>query len=646
MTTTWPCWHGHFRDQSENHRLIPSPDSTHTPLRLDKPSLRREASYCRVVSSVPSDDPLAGILPNVYEGIRKSQLVLGLHAKLAAVPPGEFGFAAEFQSLAAVVATHVGETRILFPEFTPHDEKLHISKLFYLADMFLGKSVYRSLNASELFLLACGLYAHDWGMAVGFDEREYLRAGADVSLQRDTFSPLVDEKERLVAFAQSEGLIDPSSGVLPPLTDDQLRVYVRNTHARRSGARVRSHFAAHRGYGEALAHICEGHWHDFGTLDDPDRFPHEYTLGHERVHLLSLTLYVRLLDLFHITDDRTPYALWRFVSPRDHRSAEAWKKHEALHGISVVEFKPGRAIRVQGSTEDEEVWAALQDLRHYCEEQVRRTLDLSARHVPQRYNLDFLRVEWAVKTGSLRPINLRFEFDRSAMFRILSEDIYEGDAYVFIRELLQNAIDATRTRRARASQRRQPSVPKKSAGPSFDTTIYINAVHQENGDIVVSCRDNGIGMDEHVVRNYFSVAGVSYYRSSEFERQHLGFEPISRFGVGILSVFMVADRLQLRTYRDPECSPPMADADVELPGSEQHRARRLSIAIPGVDRQFIVKDGSQSIVIGTELTLTVLAKKVALLRGGKALSTWKTRTPLTTDQSFVGCYRSQSTWRT
>ena len=109
--------------------------------------------------------------------------------------------------------------------------------------------------------------------------------------------------------------------------------------------------------------------------------------------------------VFHITDDRTPFALWRFVSPTNERSAEEWKKHRALNGVTVVDFPPGRAIKVQGFTEDEEVWASLQDLRRYCSDQVKQTLDVSARHVPARYGLNFLTLEWVVPTGQLRPVD-------------------------------------------------------------------------------------------------------------------------------------------------------------------------------------------------------------------------------------------------
>lgn len=532
-----------------------------------------------------------------------------LHDRLESLPPGAFPFASEFLKLRDVIAPQISDTRILFPEFTPHDEPLHVVKLFQLADKFFGQRTYRELNAPELFLLGAGLYAHDWGMAVGEDEKHFLRNSADQKLLRSTFVPLPDEHERLEAFLRTNGLMQPNTSP-QQLTDHYLRQYVRETHARRSGSRVRAHFKEYPAMGEALARICEGHWYDFATLDNPERFPREYEVAGNCANLLALALQVRIIDLFHITDDRTPFALWRFVSPTDAKSAEEWKKHRALHGVAVTDFSPGRAIKVQGFTENEEVWAGLQDLRKYCQEQISCALDVSARHVPNRYGLDFLKLEWAVTTGELRPVDFRFEFDRSAMFRILSNEIYDGDCHVFLRELLQNAIDAIRTRRARSLDRSKGGLKRKLNSPTFDTTIYFTVQHQKNGNVIIVCRDFGIGMDEHVIRNYFTVAGVSYYRSSEFERQHLGFEPISRFGIGVLSCFMGADKVSVKTYRDPESGPPMAHADFHLPSSEEYRARRLSLEIPAIDRQFIVKELCEEFAVGTEIRLEVLSHKL------------------------------------
>lgn len=56
-----------------------------------------------------------------------------------------------------------------------------------------------------------------------------------------------------------------------------------------------------------------------------------------------------------------------------------------------------------------------------------------------------------------------------------------------------------------------------------------------NNDMDVRCRDDGIGMDEYVLGNYFSVLGKSYYNSSDFKNKGIDMPPISKFGIGILS---------------------------------------------------------------------------------------------------------------
>jgi len=554
------------------------------------------------------NDPFAQTLPNVHEAVRKSLLMNALHEKLDLIAPGGYAFANEFGRLRDVVYPQIGDTRILFPEFTPHDEPLHVAQLFQLADKFFCHA-YSGMTAAELFLLGCGLYTHDWGMAVGRKEKDYLRHGAAEKYLDDSFNPLPDEVERLKVFSQSEGLVKNLNDEFPELTDDQLRSYVRLTHAWRSGARVRSHFKENLAVGEALANLCEGHWHDFTTLDDPERFPRDYEVAGQMTNLLALTLQLRLIDLFHITDDRTPYALWRFVSPSNKRSKEEWKKHRALHAITVVDFSPGRAIRVQGFTDDEGVWAELQDLRKYCEDQVKQTLDLCARHIPGHYGLDFINLEWSVTTGTLQPFDFSFSFERGAMFRILSDDIYDGDKNVFIRELLQNSIDAIRTRTKRHDQRKKSNNRRKRSESTFDSTVYFTANHQDNGDVHITCRDYGIGMDEHVIRNFFTVAGVSYYRSKEFSRQHLNFEPVSQFGIGILSCFMVSDSLEVKTFRDPECGPAISYTDSKLPGADAHRARKLHLDIPSVSSQFIVKNIREEFEVGTEVSLIARKNK-------------------------------------
>jgi hypothetical protein len=175
------------------------------------------------MGDVDPKDPFKFILTKVQEGVRKSQLMLSFHSKLADAPAGGFAFATEFEKLCEAIVPQIGEIKTLFPEFTPHDEKLHITNLFVLADKFFEGGRYDRLNVAEMFLLAASLYAHDWGMAIGGDEKAYLASGGDPSLLRDTFVPLPDERQRLQAFARSEGSVsDDSNKVAFTLSDSVL----------------------------------------------------------------------------------------------------------------------------------------------------------------------------------------------------------------------------------------------------------------------------------------------------------------------------------------------------------------------------------------------------------------------------------------
>jgi hypothetical protein len=69
--------------------------------------------------------------------------------------------------------------------------------------------------------------------------------------------------------------------------------------------------------------------------------------------------------------------------------------------------------------------------------------------------------------------------------------------------------------------------------------------------------DPGTGMDEPIVRNHLLKVGSSYYQSAQFRADMLQasppggtlFQPISRFGIGLLSCFLACDRVEISTLR-------------------------------------------------------------------------------------------------
>ncbi|TMQ95328.1 hypothetical protein ETD83_22415 [Actinomadura soli] len=145
----------------------------------------------------------------------------------------------------------------------------------------------------------------------------------------------------------------------------------------------------------------------------------------------------------------------------------------------------------------------------------------------------------------------RFRLDeRRVQDLLMGEQLYQ-DRGLAVRELYQNALDACRYRRARHAYR--------SRGDWLDDwegRIHFTQGVDENGRAYLECRDNGIGMTESVLTDVFSQAGTRFTDTTEFLVESadwrnadppIPFHPNSRFGIGVLSYFMIADEIEVIT---------------------------------------------------------------------------------------------------
>ena len=529
------------------------------------------------------DRPIPSNLPDC-------DLIQVLTEKVAQRNDIKFDFIGKLNDFRERVSGDVRQINVLFPEYTPHDEEYHLSRLFHVASLILGRDRLEAMNSAELFILAISLYGHDWGMAVSETEKEFI-LNNNKSLDLTDLWILPDEKSRVSKFLKSQGLKLESN--TNKVSIEIWREYIRQTHAFRSGERTRKYFEQiDGGVADAASRVCEGHWLDFEDLDDYHRYPQDYSVLRESVNLRALAVYLRLIDLLDLSEDRTPYVIWKFVAPRDPRSKMEWTKHRALRPITCPPYQQGRIIQVDGSTDDHDVYAALEDLKNWCDQQLRGCNDILARMNDSRHKLDIYHIDWRITPRGFKPILIQFEFNRERMFEILGDEIYQSDPYVFLRELLQNSIDAIRVRRE--------VLKRNGIAPGEIGTIHVNVEHSQMGDAVITWEDDGIGMDDYIIRNYFAVAGKSYYHSADFEREGLNIDPISRFGIGFLSCFMVADHVEIKTFKDPY-----------LPPSSEP----LHINIPAMHRQFRVETESrESALPGTKIKVFVDGKKLNTIK--------------------------------
>jgi molecular chaperone HtpG len=122
-----------------------------------------------------------------------------------------------------------------------------------------------------------------------------------------------------------------------------------------------------------------------------------------------------------------------------------------------------------------------------------------------------------------------FQVDLRGVVDLLSHHLY-GSPRVYVRELLQNAVDAITARRA-------------VEGEDSPAQVLIEPP-EVTGDATLRVHDTGIGLTEAQVHELLATIG----RSSK--RDELGFarhEFLGQFGIGLLSCFLVADEVAVRT---------------------------------------------------------------------------------------------------
>lgn len=162
----------------------------------------------------------------------------------------------------------------------------------------------------------------------------------------------------------------------------------------------------------------------------------------------------------------------------------------------------------------------------------------------QCYKLQYnvLPIDKAIKYDVERYIikpDLKITLNQINILNLLAGVNLYKDSYACLRELYQNSLDACRRR-----------LCAKENKIDRGTIIFGQKVVDGKGTYVY-CHDNGVGMDENVIENYLLRIGNSFYKSDEFQRERQQmtneFTPVSQFGIGIISCFMLGTSIEIIT---------------------------------------------------------------------------------------------------
>ncbi|MFJ4718088.1 HSP90 family protein [Streptomyces luteogriseus] len=128
-----------------------------------------------------------------------------------------------------------------------------------------------------------------------------------------------------------------------------------------------------------------------------------------------------------------------------------------------------------------------------------------------------------------------FQVDLRGLVDLLSHHLYSSPR-VYLRELMQNAVDALTARHAL-----EPAAP----ADAFGVRLYADGS-------VVRVEDDGVGLTEADVHSFLATIGRSSKRADRIAEQRADF--IGQFGIGLLSCFLVADEIHVlsRSARTPD----------------------------------------------------------------------------------------------
>lgn len=283
-------------------------------------------------------------------------------------------------------------------------------------------------------------------------------------------------------------------------------------------------------YMEYLPLICASHMQEFSFVQ---KLPQSYILEGMEVDMSLCAILLRVADAMDLKRNRAPYQLYQFLINRS-ISPDHWKKHMS---ISNCQVNKNGVYRVDGICHDEAAHRCLFNHLDSIELEIEKIFKWKNGPHP-RLKLRSHIIERNIKSDGYKIWNHSFSMDILKITNLFMGEQLYGDKRFGLREIIQNSIDACMVR----------DEINKSLGInqdySYKPEIFI-VFDRENNQVII--RDNGTGMNDYIIENFFLNIGTSYYSSRDFKKLNLKYSPSGHFGIGFLACFMLSDEVYLRT---------------------------------------------------------------------------------------------------
>lgn len=459
-----------------------------------------------------------------------------------------------------------------FNEYTLHDST-HSINILKIMDQLIPETTFKNLNSIELSILILSAYLHDIGMLKAKNETTVILEDKDFQKFQQRFNTGLILRSSQTSYSYRE---------ITEHEDFIISEFIRKNHGKRSRQYITKHFGAGKKYGdisfvEDLGQIVESHTSDVNILVKQneslvDLFRNDKLIQKQSVNIKFLALCLRIADIMDFDRERTPRVLYEYISPENKSSIEEWNKHLSVDGWTIE----NGILRYECKCSHPSYQNAVLRFLDIIESELEMGSIIIQKDKSEKYLLDLpskIDRRYVVSDGYIYG-DFQFRLDYNSIMNLLMGESLYSSYHMAIRELLQNAIDACKFRQA---------FEQISNLEVHDAKICVT-LYEDDNDRTLIIEDNGIGMDVSIIEKYLMKVGVSYYRSREFEsirldlkKNNVDFDPISQFGIGVLSNFMISDKFRIETSRFEKLS-------------DSNTTKPLAVNVEGKSGFYVVKE--------------------------------------------------------
>ena len=473
-----------------------------------------------------------------------------------------------------------------FREYTDHSFQ-HCIEVFKAATDVLANDAIEIISSDDLCILALACMIHDSGLHVTEDvflaltDQRNKTIGVnnfDSKSWPDLWAEFVAESKRFSAkklvslFGDSEPVREPPRSAIDMTQRDRLLI---GEFLRRHHPRFAHEFAtgavpdAHGGriqFGNLDVVIQDlagliARSHGIELRDSFHYIQSRYDLrDYNRVHIIFLMVLLRIADYLQIQSARAPELFGKLHNIRSPFSLGEWRLHQCIENITTSSLDP-EAIFVAANPKSVHDYLKFEKWFNGLQHE----LDISwailgevygrfTREALNKLQLNVRRLRSNIEDRSALqsrvpfvPDAIKFSVAEPELLKLLMQPLYGDNPLYGIRELTQNAADSVREIQHLISAGTVISSDRLATHADVELFVESSPIPH------VIITDRGTGMTLSVLKEFFLRAGASFRNSDLWKRQFedaTGASKVARagrFGVGVLSAFLIGEKIEVYT---------------------------------------------------------------------------------------------------